>query len=167
MEVVFIALGSNLAEPLQQVENALFQLDNLPKTSIIKCSSYYRSRPLGPKNQPDYLNAVVAIKTALQPEELLVHTQFIEAKQGRDRQKSRFGPRTLDLDILLFGNRIISTKKLTIPHYDMHQREFMLYPLEEIAPNLQLPNGTTLVKLRRKIARNGLIFWHDNHLLSY
>ncbi|WP_038499515.1 2-amino-4-hydroxy-6-hydroxymethyldihydropteridine diphosphokinase [Candidatus Palibaumannia cicadellinicola] len=167
MERVWLALGSNLAEPLQQVDTALLALGSLPKTHMVMCSSYYRSRPLGPQNQPDYLNAVVALETALTPEELLAHIQFIELKQGRDRQIHRFGPRTLDLDILLFGTKIIATSRLTVPHYDMHNREFMLYPLEEIAPNLRLPNGTILVNLRRKIARNGLIFWDDTHRIRY
>ncbi|PLK58712.1 2-amino-4-hydroxy-6-hydroxymethyldihydropteridine diphosphokinase [Candidatus Palibaumannia cicadellinicola] len=167
MELVFLALGSNLADPLQQVDIALLALGRLPQTSLVVCSSYYRSRPMGPKNQPDYLNAVVVLKTALAPEELLAHTQLIELKQGRDRQKPRFGPRTLDLDILLFGNRMIVTSRLTVPHYDMHNREFMLYPLEEIAPNLRFPDGTLLVNLLRNIARNGLIFWDKTHRVRY
>ncbi|MGL9773134.1 MAG: 2-amino-4-hydroxy-6-hydroxymethyldihydropteridine diphosphokinase [Sodalis sp. (in: enterobacteria)] len=163
MERVWLALGSNLTEPLQQISAALVALASLPQTRLVACSSYYRSHPLGPQDQPDFLNAVVALDTTLAPETLLNHTQAIEFRQGRTRKAHRFGPRTLDLDILLFGERIIATPRLTVPHYDMHNREFMLYPLAELAPGLQFPNGVPLVEHLRQVPRNGLTYWDEEH----
>ena len=95
---VYIALGSNLAQPLQQVNAALEALEHLPRTRLVTCSSFYRTKPLGPQNQPDFLNAVVALDTLLPPEQLLDHTQAIERNQGRVRKDERWGPRTLDID---------------------------------------------------------------------
>ncbi|MDX5628538.1 MULTISPECIES: 2-amino-4-hydroxy-6-hydroxymethyldihydropteridine diphosphokinase [unclassified Brenneria] len=162
MTRVYLALGSNLAQPLQQAHAALTALDNLPKTRLVGCSSFYRSRPLGPQDQPDYLNAVAALETGLDAERLLDHTQAIEQEQGRVRKAHRWGPRTLDLDILLFGNDVIRTARLTVPHYDMKNREFMLYPLAEIAPELVFPDGQSLAHLLTSIDRNGLTLWHND-----
>ncbi|VDZ58008.1 2-amino-4-hydroxy-6-hydroxymethyldihydropteridinepyrophosphokinase [Serratia odorifera] len=131
---VYIALGSNLAQPLQQVNTALEALAHIPRTQLIACSSFYRTKPLGPQNQPDFLNAVVAVDTRLPAEQLLDHTQAIERNQGRVRKDERWGPRTLDLDMLLYGDRVINTDRLTVPHYGLKEREFMLYPLAENRP---------------------------------
>ncbi|WP_130834049.1 2-amino-4-hydroxy-6-hydroxymethyldihydropteridine diphosphokinase [[Erwinia] mediterraneensis] len=147
MTPVWLALGSNLAHPLQQVEEALAALDQIPQTQRVATSSFYRTPPYGPPDQPDYLNAVVALHTDLAPEQLLDHTQRIELAHGRVRKAERWGPRTLDLDILLFGDAVINTPRLTIPHYDMHNRAFMLVPLQEIAPDLILPDGRPLTAL--------------------
>ena len=108
--------------------------------------------PLGPQDQPDYLNAAVALETSLAPEELLNHTQRIELQQGRVRKAERWGPRTLDLDIMLFGNEVINTERLTVPHYDMKNRGFMLWPLFEIAPELVFPDGETLREILTSLA---------------
>jgi len=159
VETVYIALGSNLADPLNQVESALLALKQLPDTRFIQCSRFYRTKPLGPQDQPDYLNAVVELKTRLQPEQLLDFTQAIELKHGRVRKAERWGPRTLDLDILLFGQQTINTSRLTIPHYDMKNREFMLYPLAEIAPDLVFPTGESLSSIINRLDRNGLTYW--------
>ncbi|QCR37121.1 2-amino-4-hydroxy-6-hydroxymethyldihydropteridine diphosphokinase [Nissabacter sp. SGAir0207] len=156
---VYLALGSNLAEPLDQVNAALTALDALPQTRLVRRSSFYRSKPLGPQDQPDYLNAVVELATALPPEALLDATQAIEQQQGRVRKAERWGPRTLDLDMLLYGEQVISTPRLTVPHYDMMNREFMLYPLFEIAPDLVFPSGVALDAHLRGIDRNGLTLW--------
>lgn len=115
-----------------------------PESHILTVSSFYRTPPLGPQDQPDYLNAAVALETSLAPEELLNHTQRIELQQGRVRKAERWGPRTLDLDIMLFGNEVINTERLTVPHYDMKNRGFMLWPLFEIAPELVFPDGEML-----------------------
>lgn len=144
MTLVYIAIGSNLASPLAQVNAALDALRQLPDSEVVAVSSFYRTPPLGPQDQPDYLNAAVALKTQLDAETLLDHTQRIELQQGRERKAERWGPRTLDLDIMLFGNHTIATPRLTVPHYDMHNRGFMLWPLSEIAPALRFPDGTTL-----------------------
>ncbi|WP_065356547.1 2-amino-4-hydroxy-6-hydroxymethyldihydropteridine diphosphokinase [Kluyvera georgiana] len=144
MTVVYIAIGSNLASPLEQVNAAVEAIGAIPESRIIRVSSFYRTPPLGPQDQPDYLNAAVALETTLTPDALLSHTQRIELQQGRQRKAERWGPRTLDLDIMLFGQEMIHTEKLTVPHYDMYNRGFMLWPLYEIAPNLCFPDGVSL-----------------------
>ncbi len=146
MAIAYIALGSNLHTPLEQLKRALKALAQLPQTQLMAVSSFYRSKPLGPQDQPDYLNAAVEISTALSPLALLDELQRIENEQGRVRLR-RWGERTLDLDILLYGDEIIQTERLTVPHYDMHNREFVIVPLAEIAPNLILPNGQKLAEL--------------------
>ncbi|HFQ8227930.1 TPA: 2-amino-4-hydroxy-6-hydroxymethyldihydropteridine diphosphokinase [Citrobacter freundii] len=144
MTLVYIALGSNLASPLEQVNAAVNAIRELPESRVVAVSSFYRTPPLGPQDQPDYLNAAVALETTLEPETLLDHTQHIELQQGRVRKAERWGPRTLDLDIMLFGDRIINSERLTVPHYDMKNRGFMLWPLFEIAPDLHFPDGISL-----------------------
>jgi len=144
---VYIAVGSNLASPLDQVNAAIAALGEIPHTAIAAVSSFYRTPPLGPQDQPDYLNAAVALDTELEPETLLDNTQRIELQQGRVRKEERWGPRTLDLDIMLFGDRIIRSDRLTVPHYDMHNRGFMLWPLAEIAADLIFPDGKSLASL--------------------
>lgn len=162
MTQVFIALGSNLNQPLEQVEAALFALKQIPQTRLINCSPFYRTKPLGPQDQPDYLNAVVELETQLQAEELLDATQAIELNQGRVRKDQRWGPRTLDLDILLFGHQTIATPRLTVPHYDMFNRGFMLYPLADIAPNIIFADGVSLSERLKHIPKDGLALWFGN-----
>lgn len=157
----YIALGSNLAQPLQQVNAALEALGHLPRTKLIVCSSFYRSHPLGPQNQPDFLNAVVALDTLLLPEKLLDHTQAIEYHQGRVFKDDRWGPRLLDLDIMLYNDIVIDTERLTVPHYGLKEREFMLYPLAEIAPDIIFPDGESLQNCLKRVPENGLVLWHQ------
>lgn len=148
MERVYIGLGSNLAEPQQQLRGALMALDALPDSRLVAVSSLYASDPLGPADQPRYNNAVAALDTSLSPLQMLDALQAIEQAQGRERKTERWGPRTLDLDILLFGERLLDEPRLTIPHYHLHARAFVLYPLAEIAPaELQLPDGRKLAAL--------------------
>ncbi|NWL75428.1 2-amino-4-hydroxy-6-hydroxymethyldihydropteridine diphosphokinase [Pseudomonas taiwanensis] len=147
MERVYIGLGSNLAEPVSQLRGALEALGDLPRTRLAAVSSLYASDPLGPPDQPRYVNAVAALETELAPLELLDALQTIELAQGRVRKDERWGPRTLDLDILLFGQRRIDEPRLQVPHYHMHARAFVLYPLAEIAGDLQLPDGRPLQTL--------------------
>ncbi|HFD2908190.1 TPA: 2-amino-4-hydroxy-6-hydroxymethyldihydropteridine diphosphokinase [Klebsiella quasipneumoniae subsp. similipneumoniae] len=144
MTLAYIALGSNLASPLAQVQAAIHTLGEIPHSRVVNVSSFYRTPPLGPQDQPDYLNAAVALETTLSPEALLDHTQRIELQQGRVRKAERWGPRTLDLDIMLFGDALINSERLTVPHYDMRNRGFMLWPLFEIAPDLHFPDGMAL-----------------------
>lgn len=144
MTLAYIAIGSNLSSPLEQVNAAIKAIGEIPQSRIVAVSSFYRTPPLGPQDQPDYLNAALALDTALEPEALLDHTQRIELQQGRVRKAERWGPRTLDLDIMLFGDRLIQSERLTVPHYDMHNRGFMLWPLFEIAPELHFPHGKSL-----------------------
>ncbi|ENM2867487.1 2-amino-4-hydroxy-6-hydroxymethyldihydropteridine diphosphokinase [Citrobacter koseri] len=159
MTVAYIALGSNLASPLEQVNAAVKAIGDILDSRIVAVSSFYRTPPLGPQDQPDYLNAAVALETQLAPEELLNHTQRIELQQGRVRKAERWGPRTLDLDIMLFGDDVINTPRLTIPHYDMKNRGFMLWPLFEIAPNLVFPNGVTLHHYLTRLAAEKPAYW--------
>lgn len=147
MERVYIGLGSNLATPLEQLRSALAALAALPQTQLVAQSSFYASDPLGPADQPRYVNAVAALDSTLSPLELLDALQAIELEQGRTRKAERWGPRTLDLDILLYGERQLDEPRLSVPHYHMHARAFVLYPLAEIAPDLQLPDGRALTEL--------------------
>ena len=144
MTIAYIAIGSNLASPLEQVNAAVQALGEIPQSKIVAVSSFYRTPPLGPQDQPDYLNAAVVLETALDAETLLDNTQRIELQQGRVRKAERWGPRTLDLDIMLFGHETINTERLTVPHYDMKNRGFMLWPLFEVAPDLIFPDGIPL-----------------------
>ena len=137
---VFIGLGSNLAQPQTQISQAITEMAQLTDTSLLKQSSLYRSTALGSEPQPDYLNAVVELATALNPHALLKALQSIEARHGRIR-KQRWEPRPLDLDILLYGNQLISTETLIVPHAEMTKRHFVLYPLAEIAPDLVIPGA--------------------------
>ena len=144
MTPAYIALGSNLSHPHQQLITAVAALQNRTNTQLVRVSSIYRSAAVGPGTQPDYLNAVLLLMTTLLPEELLDVMQGIELVQGRVRDV-HWGPRTLDLDLLLYGNQQLATATLTVPHPRMLQRHFVLYPLREISgPNLLLPDGSDL-----------------------
>ena len=157
MERVYIGLGSNLAEPRQQLREALDALARTPETRIAAVSSLYVSDPLGPPDQPRYNNAVAALDTSLAPLALLEALQAIELAQGRIRKAEHWGPRTLDLDILLFGDRIIDEPRLTVPHYHLHARPFVLYPLADVAPQaLRLADGRRLVDLLAACPFEGL-----------
>ena len=156
MTVAYIAIGSNLASPRDQANAAIAALAALPQSRLVAHSSFYRTPPLGPQDQPDYLNAAVALETALTPDALLDHTQRIELEQGRVRKAERWGPRTLDLDIMLFGDAVINTARLTVPHYDMKNRAFMLLPLYEIAPTLRFPDGDALEQVLAALDQTGI-----------
>lgn len=146
MVKAYIALGSNLNTPVQQLNEALLALSKLPDSQVLTVSSFYRSRPHGPQDQPDYVNAVACVQTPLSPLALLDALQQIENEQGRVRTR-RWGERTLDLDILLYADELIHSERLTVPHYDMQNREFVIVPLYEIAPDLVLPSGIALSTL--------------------
>lgn len=156
MSQVYVGLGSNLAQPEQQVSQALRAIESLPASHISATSSLYISRPMGPQDQPSYVNAVVEVQTEMQAVEFLHCLQKIELEHGRVRKAERWGPRTLDLDVLIFGTQVIDSVELTVPHYGMKEREFVLYPLHEIAPELQLPNGPKLTELLINCPLNGL-----------
>ena len=151
MAEVYIGLGSNIDQPAVHLARALVALDQLPSTRLTKRSSLYQSSPQGPPNQPDYLNAVVALTTALKPLILLNHLHSIERRQRRVRLQ-KWGPRTLDLDILLYGKMTYRSSRLTIPHPMLHKRNFVLVPLNEINPDLLIPGkgqvGSLVNRLR-------------------
>ncbi len=133
MYTVFIGLGSNIENPLEQLRQAKSAIAQLSQTYIIAASSLYQSKPVGPQDQPDFLNAVLCIATEFSPQQLLAALQQIEQQQGRQRIQ-HWGPRTLDLDILLFDDQMIDQPDLKIPHPEMLNRAFVLVPLAEIAP---------------------------------
>ncbi len=145
---VYIGLGANLGHPRIQVEQALEQLQDLPNSDVTAVSSLYRTAPVGPADQPDFINAVARLDTALEPLELLAALQQIERSHGRIRNGQRWGPRTLDLDILLVGEQVLSLPQLRVPHPQMHARAFVLGPLAEIAPpGLEIPGQGRLDEL--------------------
>lgn len=134
----YIGLGSNLENPINQVRNALLELQDLPQSRLIAQSSLYVSDPLGPHDQPDYINAVAALDTQLSPQALLQGLQDIETQHRRIRSQQKWGPRSLDLDLLLYGDLELSDDILTVPHPGISQRNFVLYPLLEVAPDLNI-----------------------------
>ena len=148
MSVCYIGLGSNLQNPQQQLNAAKIAIDQIPNTKVMECSSIFQSEAITLDGivQPDYLNAVVQVETDLMPEVLLDELQAIENQQGRVREK-RWGERTIDLDILLFGDQQIKTDRLTIPHCEMKNRNFVLCPLFQISPELKLSDNEELKDL--------------------
>ncbi len=152
----YIGLGSNLADPENQLRRALGALDKIPHSRLIAASALYRSDPVGPQDQPNYINAVAGMETGLSPWALLAALQAIERAHGRVRGPVRWGPRTLDLDLLLFGKQRLDTPVLTVPHPFLHQRAFVLYPLAEIAPDLEIPGQGWLRDLLLGCPRAGL-----------
>lgn len=137
--LAYIGVGSNLHDPVVQVHESIEALSTVPDSMLIAHSSLYSSKAMGNVEQPDYVNAVVSINTALAPLVLLQALQAIERQQGRERTGEKWGPRVLDLDLLLYGNQIITTAELTIPHPGLHKRDFVLAPLEEIAGDIDIP----------------------------
>ncbi|MEW6997553.1 2-amino-4-hydroxy-6-hydroxymethyldihydropteridine diphosphokinase [Colwelliaceae bacterium BS250] len=156
MTIVYIGLGSNLDKPAEQLQQAVNSLKLLPQSSLQAVSSLYASKPMGPQDQPDYINAVACISTTLPALELLDELQQIELTSGRVRKDQRWGARVLDLDVLLFGDELINTERLTVPHYGMKVREFVIFPLAEINPKLILPTGESVITLQNNLAKNGL-----------
>ena len=156
MITAYIGIGSNLSDPAEQVRKAVLAIAQINKAQITRVSSLYYSRPMGPQDQPDYINAVLALDSELDALSLLDELQSIENQAGRVRKENRWGARILDLDILLYGDQVIENDRLTVPHYGMKLREFVLLPLAEIAPDLLLPDGDNISKLASGIPLNGL-----------
>ena len=146
----FIGLGANLGDAAGALQAALAALRDLPQTTLVRHSSMYRSAPVDASG-PDYLNAVAEVRTHLAPLDLLTHLQALELRHGRERPY-RNAPRTLDLDLLLFGELTLSTPTLTLPHPRLHERAFVLLPLAEIAPHLRLPCGAGVAELLASVA---------------
>jgi 2-amino-4-hydroxy-6-hydroxymethyldihydropteridine diphosphokinase len=152
---VYLGLGSNLETPIEQLRTARLAISSVKAISEMAFSSLYRSPPMGSQHQPDYVNAVMAIETNLSPLELLATTQNVENEQGRIR-KEHWGARTLDIDILLFGDEVLTLPNLIVPHYGMAKRAFVLYPLFEIAPDLIVPTHGKLSDLIASCPLDGL-----------
>jgi len=138
MPEAFVGLGANLSDPAAQLRAAVKALAALPQTGVKKVSTFYRSAAIGPAGQPDYCNAVAQLETALSPQDLLDALQAIEDAAGRVRAE-RWGARVLDLDLLLHGQTVCSSARLTLPHPELAFRDFVLQPLAEIAPDVQVP----------------------------
>jgi 2-amino-4-hydroxy-6-hydroxymethyldihydropteridine diphosphokinase len=138
MTVAYVGLGANIGDPRRQLEAAIEKLKNLPDTNFVLLSGFYKSAPAGYVNQPDFLNAVARLDTALPAERLLENLQKIEQGQGRERPFAN-APRTLDLDLLLYGDQVLVTPGLTLPHPRMHERAFVLQPLLELDPEISIP----------------------------
>jgi 2-amino-4-hydroxy-6-hydroxymethyldihydropteridine diphosphokinase len=151
----FIGLGANLEDPVLQVRRALRELDAIERTRVLAASSLYRSAPVGYAEQPDFINAVARLRTGLSPHELLDALHAIENRHGRLRS-IRNAPRTLDLDLLLYGRLVVHEEDLTLPHPRMHERAFVLLPLAEIAPDAPLPGHAPLSQLLARVDRSGV-----------
>lgn len=151
----FVGVGSNLDLPEKQVMQACRHLAQIEHAALLRQSSLYRSQPLGPQDQPDFVNAVVLLETTLPPYDLLDALQAIENQQGRVRGL-RWGPRVIDLDLLLYGEDELETERLRVPHPGLTLREFVVYPLAEIAPDLILPSGESILSLQAACPMRGL-----------
>lgn len=151
----YIGLGSNLADPLSQLARAVSALASLPKTHLVLQSPFYASTPVGPQDQPDFVNGAVHVFTELSPLELLDALQAIEQDHQRKRIR-HWGPRTLDLDLLLYDNRVINEERLTVPHPEISNRDFVLQPLLDLDANLTLPDGRSIAELREQCPDNNL-----------
>lgn len=162
MHLAYIGIGSNLENPRKQIKKAIAAMKQLSHNGAIDCSAIYQSSPMTEESdlknskQPDYLNTVVRITTSLEPLPLLDALQQIENSQGRIRNEKRWIARTLDLDILLFDNQIINHPRLTVPHYGLKQRHFVIYPLADLDANLVLPDGTTIKELLETCSSEGI-----------
>ena len=153
----YIGIGSNLCDPMLQVEQAIAELNRLSESDCVAQSRFYRSPPLGPQSQPDYINAVVRLRTRLEPLELLDELQAIETQRGRIRSGQRWGPRIIDLDLLLYGDWQIVVPRLIVPHPELWRRAFVLYPLSEINPELDIPGWGSLGELINHCSMGELI----------
>jgi 2-amino-4-hydroxy-6-hydroxymethyldihydropteridine diphosphokinase len=153
---VYIGLGSNLANPAEQIKSARNAITQIAEVQELAFSSLYHSAPMGPQDQPDYVNAVMCIATGLPPIDLLRCMQRIENEHGRVRKAERWGARTLDLDMLVYGDRIVELPDLIVPHPGLAERAFVLYPLSEIAPQLIVPGKGNIADLLAQCPMNEL-----------
>jgi 2-amino-4-hydroxy-6-hydroxymethyldihydropteridine diphosphokinase len=152
----YIGVGSNLSDPGMQVRRALAALGELPDSRLIAASPLYRSKPFGTVVQPAYVNAVVGLLSRRTPEELLADLRALERTLGREPPRERWGPRVIDLDLLAMGRETRATDSLTLPHPGLAERDFVLYPLADIAPYLDVPGLGRAGRLRERVANRGI-----------
>ena len=152
----YVGIGSNLDDPVAQAIFAFDALARIADTRLVARSPLYRSSPMGPPDQPDYVNGAAALSTRLSPATLLDALRAIEDARGRRRTGRRWGARTLDLDLLLHGDSVLNTERLTLPHPGLTARNFVVYPLADIAPALVLPDGRRLADIRGELGDEGL-----------
>jgi len=147
--IAYIGIGANLGDPIKQMNVALDRIRKNPDFQLLKQSHWYRAAPWGVTDQPDFINGVIVVKTSLSAFELLEYLQALEREQGRTREgATHWGPRVIDLDILLYGKAVIQTERLSIPHPYLKERAFVLYPLVEVDKDLVLPTGESIEKLK-------------------
>ncbi len=156
MNTAYVALGANIGEPTATVLAAITALAGLPESRVLRSSSLYRTTPVGLRNQPDFINAAAALETALSAEALLDALLDLEVRFGRHR-RDRNGPRTLDLDLLLYNDSEIDQPRLTVPHPRLHLRAFVLCPLAEIAPDLTIPGRGSVAAWLPAVANQGIV----------
>ena len=156
MNTAYVALGANIGDPAATVVSALAALAGLPESRVLRASPLYRTAPVGLRNQPDFINAAAALETALGAEALLDALLDLEARFGR-RRRDRNGPRTLDLDLLLYDDSEIDLPRLTLPHPRLHLRAFVLRPLAEIAPDLTIPGRGSVAAWLPAVANQGIV----------
>lgn len=157
MTRAYIGLGSNRSDPHAQLDAALAAMSALPSTGVAAVSPRYWTDPVGDPDQPEFLNAVAALETGLEPLTLLRELQRIEKDQGREREPDRrWGPRTIDLDLLLFGTELIDTAELTVPHPRMSERAFVLRPLADVSPGLEVPGAGPVRSLLARADAEGV-----------
>ena len=152
----YIGVGSNLEDPRAQVLAAITRLAQLPRTRLVLASKLYRSRPFGPVPQPDFVNGVAGILTQLEPQALMQELHAIESAMGRPERHEHWGPRIIDLDLLAFGPERREEPHLTLPHPGIVERKFVLYPLAEIAPDLELPGLGRVADLAAAVTAEGI-----------
>ena len=156
MSKIYIALGSNLDQPSEQIYNAINSIDAVDDLSVTHISSLYKTKPIGKIDQPDFINAAIKVEGDISPENLHAALQDIETQAGRIRKELN-EPRTLDLDILLIDDLIMKTKKLTVPHPRMHQRQFVIVPLFEINQKLNIPGIGPINKILKSLSNQGVV----------
>ena len=154
MKTVYVALGSNLNDPLNQIKQAVQSLQAFAIN--FEVSPFYGSKPVGPQDQPDYVNAVAKVETNLTALELLDKLQHIENSQGRVRLR-RWGERTLDLDLILYSDELIQNERLTVPHIEMQNREFVIVPMYDLSPDLVLPSGQKLAEIYQRFKDHQMV----------
>lgn len=152
----YVALGSNLSDPRRQVEAAIAALAALPGARLIARSGLWRSRPMGPQDQPEFVNAVAGLLTTAEPRALLESLQSLERRLGKTAPEMRWGPRVIDLDLLAVGELEVAEPGLELPHPGLHQRNFVLYPLSEIAAELWVPGLARVSRLRERVSPAGI-----------
>jgi 2-amino-4-hydroxy-6-hydroxymethyldihydropteridine diphosphokinase len=156
MSLAYIALGANLGDPASTIRAAFGALANLPDSKVLRCSSLYRTAPVGIIDQPEFINAVALLETTLMPQALLRELLDIERRFGRQRAE-KYGPRTLDLDLLLYDDQFLDLPELTLPHPRLHLRAFVLLPLAELAPDLRLPGRGHINAWLPAVANQGIV----------
>lgn len=152
----YIGIGSNLSDPREQVLGALVRIAAIDGVRLVRSSRLYRSPPLGPADQPDFVNAAAGVITVLAPRALLAELHALERAAGRPEKRERWGPRVLDLDLLVYGRERSSDPALLLPHPGIVERSFVLYPLAEVAPDLDVPGLGRVAELKRRVSAHSI-----------